>query len=78
MNREWWYWAGFGVSLAMPLAAALWKLRKCRHRITWPITMTWPDGKRRTTISCLRCSREYLYDVDTWQIGKEVEEWLQK
>jgi hypothetical protein len=35
---------------------------QCPHtRITWPQTSTW-RRERRTTVTCLKCSREFLYD----------------
>lgn len=49
-----------------------WRIFQCRHDFSRVWTARTKDKKKINYVVCLDCGKEFLYDLEKLQVGKEI------
>ena len=60
-------------SASADLFPVYWVLTICNHEFTRPFTRRKKDGTRETYVVCLKCGKEFEFDLSIMQVGKRLE-----
>jgi hypothetical protein len=61
-----------GLVAAAIVGTAYWFLSFCNHKFTRPFSHKDKDGKKVTYVNCLKCARDFEYDLKKFKVGKEI------